>query len=1088
MKRKLMQFLMLSGFLLTSSTALADYEPTADDIAAAKTAAKAVAIEDFQFSGNYYATEVGNMRFDFDTTNKLANFIGYSGENQAPEEFTVPEYVVYNDELYIVASVGGDYYYWYYYYEQPQVKKVTLPETVRLIRQYFYSRYDSVHVFEIPATVEQIEGSIIDRENVTFSFKGAIVPNVTGYLYNNSSSKNKLKLRVPKASMKEYYQDLYLEKCCIVADDFTYDSEVNSSTIVVDVAASGELGYLVVGSEILKGNPEGKVYSDVNKLIVKSGQIDATDWEAIRNMENLVYLDVSGLDIEEMPANALYDCWQIERVILPASLKTIQRSAFYRTGVKDLVLPEGLTAINDSYNFYDCDSLTSIVIPDGVPYLGYECFYSCENLHSVKLPASLAEMGNYCFEYCDLYTLNIPGALKTVGYYGFRYNQNLKKLTFEEGVERVDDYAFGECAIDTLKLPASMRQIDYAAFIRNPTLVDLQLNEGLEEIDGYAFQDCIGLTEVTLPSSLIYCLESPFYNCTGLQKIRAMSLLPPTVRSNVPTRNAGTIVVYVPMWSWQEYTTTPGWLEYANHMEIDPTILPENIVINKEFEFILNNDVSDYTPNIRMLYNVDEIDDGFGNTKKERGNLTIASAAKLAVNNFSMYVSPFAKYHADASRYYYNNNYKYDAWRTNYNPNSLVVKGAMRAEDQTYTLMTCHDLWQFISFPFDVKVSDIVPEDDRTQWVVRRYDGEARAAADWSADNNNTWVNLTADDVMEAGKGYIMKCYNNNYGQGYWGGGTPIVFTVKPVTESTTRQYLFASTDRKLSLAEYSSEFPQNRSWNLVGNPYPCYFDTRYMQYADMPADYQDGTSFLIWNSFNGDYRAFNTVDDDYILNPGEAIFIQRPVEDGSELVFLKGGRQTYRNPNDLTVTESARFRAPQAGRSVVNLVLSNGEQNDQTRVVISEKASLKYEIGRDAAKMNAMNAETMQLWSIGGRTNYAINERPEDDGVIELGMRLTADGIHTLSLGEKSAEGFYLEDRAMGTITELTAEGYTFQAEAGTITGRFALRTAGAVTGIANIAAQQQENGVQYNLNGQRVSNQQRGIVVKNGKKVFNK
>ena len=282
MKRKLMQFLMLSGFLLTSSTALADYEPTAADIAAAKAAAKAVAIEDFQFSGNYYATEVGNMRFDFDTTNKLANFIGYSGENQAPEEFTVPEYVVYNDELYIVASVGGDYYYWYYYYEQPQVKKLTLPETVRYIRQYFYHRYDSVHEFEIPASVERIDGNIIDRENVTFSFKGAIVPNVTGYLYNNSSSKNKLKLRVPKASMKDYYQDLYLEKCCIVADDFTYDTAKNSSTIVVDAVESGMLGYYVVGSEILQGNPEGKVYSDVNKLIVKSGQIDATDWEAIR--------------------------------------------------------------------------------------------------------------------------------------------------------------------------------------------------------------------------------------------------------------------------------------------------------------------------------------------------------------------------------------------------------------------------------------------------------------------------------------------------------------------------------------------------------------------------------------------------------------------------------------------------------------------------------------------------------------------------------------------------------------------------------------------------------------------------------------
>lgn len=638
MKRNLMQFLMLSGFLLTSSTALADYEPTADDIAAAKTAAKAIAIDDWQIDTYYYGgATIDKMRFAFDTTNKLANFIGFSEEVAAPEEFTVPEYVVYNDELYIVVSVGGDYYdYWYGYYEQPQVKKLSLPETVRYIRQYFYHRYDSIHEFEIPNTVERIDGNIIDRENVTFIFKSAIVPDVTGYLYNNYSGKNKLKLRVPKASMKAYYQDEYLEKCCIVADDFTYDSEVNSSTIVVDKVDSGALGYLVVGSEILKGNPEGKVYSDVNKLIVKSGQIDATDWEAIRNMENLVYLDVSGLDIEEMPYQALYDSWQIERVILPASLKTIQGYAFYRTGVSKLVLPEGLTAINGSYNFYDCDSLTEIVIPDGVPSLGYDCFYGCNNLHKVQLSSSLATMDNYCFMYCDLYTLTIPGSLKEVGYQGFAGNANLRRVNFEEGVEKVRSYCFSGCAIDTLKLPASMRVLEYESFYGNKAMVDLQLNEGLEEIDGEAFENCTGLTEVTLPSSLIYCLNCPFQGCTSLQKIRAMSVLPPTVRSNVPTGQAGTIVVYVPSWSWQEYTTTPGWLEYANRMEIDPTILPENVVINKEFEFILNNDVSDYTPNIRMLYNVDDIDDGHGNTKKERGNLTIASAAKLAVNNFSM--------------------------------------------------------------------------------------------------------------------------------------------------------------------------------------------------------------------------------------------------------------------------------------------------------------------------------------------------------------------------------------------------------------------------------------------------------------------
>ena len=170
----------------------------------------------------------------------------------------------------------------------------------------------------------------------------------------------------------------------------------------------------------------------------------------------------------------------------------------------------------------------------------------------------------------------------------------------------------------------------------------------------------------------------------------------------------------------------------------------------------------------------------------------------------------------------------------------------------------------------------------------------------------------------------------------------------------------------------------------------------------------------------------------------------------------------------------------------MVNILLTSGEQSDQTRVVFNEKATLKYEIGRDAAKMEAMNDEMPQLWSIGGRSNYAINERPADDGIVELGLRLTADGTHTLSLGEKSAEGYYLEDRLTGKVVELTAEGYTFSAEAGTLTGRFFLRTAGSVTGIDTIAnSQNNSQEATYNLNGQRVNRDQRGIVVRNGKKM---
>ena len=173
--------------------------------------------------------------------------------------------------------------------------------------------------------------------------------------------------------------------------------------------------------------------------------------------------------------------------------------------------------------------------------------------------------------------------------------------------------------------------------------------EGLENIYSYAFSGCKTLKEVTLPSSLIYCLNYPFYGCSGIESISSLALLPPTVRNNVITYEARNIQLRVPLWSFQEYMTTPGWLEFQANMVIDPNIRPDNVVINKEFEFVLGEDqnLKDYEPNIRMLYNSDEIDDGFGNRKYERGNLTISNRSKLKINDFSMFFSPYAKYYAD---------------------------------------------------------------------------------------------------------------------------------------------------------------------------------------------------------------------------------------------------------------------------------------------------------------------------------------------------------------------------------------------------------------------------------------------------------
>ena len=60
----------------------------------------------------------------------------------------------------------------------------------------------------------------------------------------------------------------------------------------------------------------------------------------------------------------------------------------------------GITEIGDEA-FYECDTLTSVVIPDGVTRIGDYAFYGCRSLTSVSIPDSVTEIGDGAFAGCD---------------------------------------------------------------------------------------------------------------------------------------------------------------------------------------------------------------------------------------------------------------------------------------------------------------------------------------------------------------------------------------------------------------------------------------------------------------------------------------------------------------------------------------------------------------------------------------------------------------------------------------------------------------------------------------------------------------
>lgn len=88
----------------------------------------------------------------------------------------------------------------------------------------------------------------------------------------------------------------------------------------------------------------------------------------------------------------------------------------------------GLTNIQ-SYSFYDCRGLTSVIIGNGVTSIGNYAFYGCRGLTSVTIGNGVTSIGNYAFAYCSgLTSVTIPDSVTSIESNVFEGCSSLKQL------------------------------------------------------------------------------------------------------------------------------------------------------------------------------------------------------------------------------------------------------------------------------------------------------------------------------------------------------------------------------------------------------------------------------------------------------------------------------------------------------------------------------------------------------------------------------------------------------------------------------------------------------------------------------------
>lgn len=782
---------------------------------------------------------------------------------------------------------------------------------------------------------------------------------------------------------------------------------------LIDLAAPGQLGEEAVA----QFGTLPKV--DIVRL---KGSLNAEDWKTIKNMTGLSYLDMTETTVTEIPAEAFTNN-RIKTIKWPANLKVIGGKAFYDKYLKGhLVLPETLDSIGPSA-FYR-NSIDSVSMPHKQIALANGIFSENTNLKTVKFNSCASYMPGSMFYNCTSLR-SVSGTENVKAVYGYAFF-HCSELTSAGTMipTTLGDYAFNECGkLETIDLSEvtslgerafvsckSLKTVDLpkvssmkeVCFNSCSALTSVCIGDGLSTIPYAAFAGCSALKTITLGASISYLDRSAFSGVSS-EKIYINAPTPPGAYGNdVFGSTSGTL--YVPEYSMVSYKLHDYWSKFTS-VDVNPNPVT-SLTLTGKLSLTSNARIPD-SPNVKMNPGSSFIVNG--NKDQALGffaadyNNDVSSSIISRCNNMTSTASEV--------RYYLDDRY-----------------------------------WYFICPPFDVRMSDIYAWKGN-QVAIRYYDSEARAAG-----STSNWKDVAPDATLKAGQGYIFKTSSDDH-------------VCMPATEETHNQ-IFRSQAVTTPLSEYSSDDANARNWNLVGNPYACFYDIYRMDYT---------APLTVWNSVNKTYNAYSIADDDFALHPMEAFFVQKP--DGVEAItFQPEGRQITS-----TIDHSAGVKAmagKAASRMFIELELSNGITDDHTRLVVNPQAQETFDANNDASKMMSTDI-TAQIFSVQGDEAYAIKESPFATGQAEIGMWFPADGQYVVNITRADVKVELMDNGAVVPMP------YTFTADEGFCEGRFVLRITTDPTAIEGVDGNDASAPL-YDLQGRKVgSTTHKGIYVQKGKKM---
>ena len=218
---------------------------------------------------------------------------------------------------------------------------------------------------------------------------------------------------------------------------------------------------------------------------------------------------------------AFCGCCHIEKIVISNTVKSIEELAFAKcSSLTSIVIPGSVKYLGGKA-FCDCVKLESVKIENGLETIYDEAFADCQSLTSIDLPDTIISVANNAFVRCNNLKYNKYCNCEYLGNsqspYLMLVRAKSKKITsckISSQTKIICDEAFKECkGITEVKLPKGVISIGCEAFARCSNLTSVILPKGLLRIDSFAFDYSDKLTDIIVPKSVEYIGSCAFRDC-----------------------------------------------------------------------------------------------------------------------------------------------------------------------------------------------------------------------------------------------------------------------------------------------------------------------------------------------------------------------------------------------------------------------------------------------------------------------------------------------------------------------------------------------------------------------------------------------